>query len=175
MSSGTCGLPGASYKITAGTPDSARMLTQALPPSRPMRALGIDFGERRIGVAISDPEGTYALPSETLARSDDASALAAIAAIAHREQVAWIVVGEPLRSDGSAGPPAVRARRFAARLGALCGLPVETIDETLTSREADHRLREAGVAPEKRRERRDALAAQLLLQEALDRRRTRPA
>lgn len=139
-----------------------------------MRALGIDFGERRIGVAISDPEGTYALPSETLARTDDRSALAAIAAIAVREGIAWIVVGEPLRADGSAGPPAVRARRFAARLGALSGLPVETLDETLTSREADERLREAGVPPARRRERRDALAAQLLLQEALDRHRRGP-
>lgn len=151
------------------------MLAQAVLLPGPMRALGIDFGERRIGVAISDPEGSYALPSATLARTDDASALAAIAEIARREGVAWIVVGEPLRSDGSAGPPAVRARRFAARLSSLSGLPVETIDETLTSREADHRLREAGVPPARRRERRDALAAQLLLQEALDRRRTRPA
>jgi putative Holliday junction resolvase len=140
-----------------------------------MRALGIDFGERRIGVAISDPEGSYALPSETLVRTDDAGAIRAIAEIAAREEVAWIVVGEPLRSDGSAGPPALRARKFAARLSSRCGLPVETIDETLTSREADHRLREAGVSPERRRERRDALAAQLLLQEALDRRRSRPS
>ncbi|MDQ1349516.1 MAG: putative pre6S rRNA nuclease, partial [Acidobacteriota bacterium] len=98
------------------------MLAQPLSHSWPMRALGIDFGERRIGVAISDPEGAYALPSETLARSDDASALAAIAAIARREDVAWIVVGEPLRSDGSAGPAAVRARRFATRLAALSGV-----------------------------------------------------
>ena len=140
-------MPGASYKITAGTPDSARMLTQALPPSRPMRALGIDFGERRIGVAISDPEGTYALPSETLARTDDASALAAIAAIAHREQ-----------AHERLGLRAVRRGRGEHGAGVA-------FDE----------LREAGVAPEKRRERRDALAAQLLLQEALDRRRTRPA
>jgi len=138
-----------------------------------MRALGIDFGERRIGVAISDPEGTYALPKETLVRIDDSSALAAIAAIAKRENVSWIVVGEPLRADGSAGPPALRARRFATRLGKACGLPVETIDETLTSHAADARLREAGLAPSRRRERRDALAAQLLLQEALDRRRER--
>lgn len=175
MSSGACELCGASFKISARTPDSGQMLTQPLSRSRPMRALGIDFGERRIGVAISDPEGTYALPSETLARTDDRSALAALAEIAQREEIAWIVVGEPLRADGSAGPPAVRARRFAARLAVLCGLPVETLDETLTSREADHRLREAGVAPARRRERRDALAAQLLLQEALDRRQRRPA
>ena len=63
------------------------MLAQALPLPRPMRALGIDFGERRIGVAISDPGGTYALPSETLARTDDGSALAALAEIARREGI----------------------------------------------------------------------------------------
>ena len=118
----------------------------------------------RAGVAPADLQQVYM-----------GCALAAIAEIARREGIAWIVVGEPLRSDGSAGPPAVRARRFAARLSSLSGLPVETIDETLTSREADHRLREAGVPPARRQERRDALAAQLLLQEALDRRRARPA
>jgi putative Holliday junction resolvase len=143
-----------------------------------MRALGIDFGERRIGVAISDPEGTYALPKETLERSDDQTALAAIAAIARQEEISWIVVGEPLRADGSAGPPALRARRFAARLRTACGLPVELIDETLTSHEADSRQRDAGLGARQSPRRggaagRDALAAQLLLQEALDRRRER--
>ncbi|MEO8276538.1 MAG: Holliday junction resolvase RuvX [Thermoanaerobaculia bacterium] len=144
-----------------------------------MRALGIDFGERRIGIAISDPGGTYALPLETLTRVDDASAITAIAAIAEREEIAWIAVGEPLRADGSAGPPALRARRFATRLGITCGVPVEMIDETLTSRSAESRQREAGIAPPRRRAGRkpdgrlDALSAQLLLQEALDRRQAR--
>ncbi len=141
-----------------------------------MRALGIDFGERRIGVAISDPEGQYALPKETLVRTDDRSALAAISAIAKHENISWIVVGEPLRADGSAGAPALRARRFAARLRAATGLPVEMIDETLTSHAANSLQREAGrlSARQKAGARRDALAAQLLLQEALDRRRERP-
>jgi putative Holliday junction resolvase len=144
-----------------------------------MRALGIDFGERRIGVAISDPEGSYALPKETLERTDDRSALAAIAAIARQEAISWIVVGEPLRADGTAGPPALRARRFAARLRTASGLPVELIDEALTSREADSRQMESGLSGSRRSSRRggaagrDALAAQLLLQEALDRRRER--
>jgi putative Holliday junction resolvase len=135
-----------------------------------MRTLGIDFGERRIGVAISDPGGTFALPLTTLERRDDASAARAIAEIAAREGIGRIVVGEPLRSDGSAGSAALRARAFADRIGRECGLPVETLDESLTSHEADARLAEAGVPRAKRRERRDALAAQLLLQEALDRR-----
>lgn len=135
-----------------------------------MRALGIDFGERRIGIAISDPEGRYALPSATLERRSDAEALAALAELAAREEVAWIVVGEPRGPEGSLGQAAQRARSFAAKLARRTGLPVDTLDETLTSREADARLREAGLAVRERRSRRDALAAQLLLEEALARR-----
>ena len=78
-----------------------------------MRTLGIDFGERRIGIAISDPGGTFALPLTTLTRRDDESAAAEIAALAREEAVVRIVVGEPLRSDGSAGSAAHRARSFA--------------------------------------------------------------
>lgn len=135
-----------------------------------MRVLGIDFGERRIGIAISDPGGTFALPHGALERSDDASAIRALAALAREEGIGRIVVGEPLRADGSAGSAARRARSFARKLAAETGLPVETIDETLTSHAADERLAVAGVPPAKRAGRRDALAAQLLLQEALDRR-----
>lgn len=140
-----------------------------------MRVLGIDFGERRIGVAISDPEGSYALPLSTLERSSDDQAIQEIAALAVREAVSGIVVGEPLRADGTAGEAARRARGFAAKLARKTGLPVETLDETLTSREADARLAEAGVPVARRREKRDALAAQLLLQEALDRTRRQRA
>ncbi len=135
-----------------------------------MRALGIDFGERRIGIAISDPEGRYALPSGTLERRSDAEAVAALAEIADREGIAWIVIGEPRGPGGRPGDAAARARSFAAKLARRTGLPVETIDETLTSREADARLRDAGLAAAERRSRRDALAAQLLLEEALARR-----
>ena len=134
-----------------------------------MRTLGIDFGERRIGIAISDPGGTFALPLTALARRDDESAVAELAELARAEEIGRIVVGEPLRSDGSAGPAAKRARGFAKKIASATGLPVETIDEALTSREADRKLAEAGVPAAKRAGRRDALAAQLLLQEALDR------
>jgi putative Holliday junction resolvase len=133
-----------------------------------MRVLGIDFGERRIGIAISDPGGSFALPLTTLPRRDDASAVREIAALAREEGIGRIVVGEPLRADGSAGSAALRARGFAARLARETGLPVDTTDESLTSREADRKLAEAGVPPAKRAGKRDALAAQLLLQQALD-------
>jgi putative Holliday junction resolvase len=131
--------------------------------------LGIDFGERRIGVAISDPGGTFALPLTAISRTDDASAIGELAELARREEIGRIVVGEPLGPDGAVGSAARRARSFAARLARETGLPVETVDETLTSREAESRLVEAGVARGKRQGRRDAIAAQLLLQEVLDR------
>lgn len=134
-----------------------------------MRTLGIDFGEKRVGLAISDPAGSLAVPLTTLARSSDRAAAAAIAAIARREGVERLVVGEPVNLDGSRGPAARRARRFAEHVGAACGLPWELVGEALTSVEAEARLREAGVDPRREPGRVDAVAAQILLQEALDR------
>ena len=135
-----------------------------------MRALGIDFGERRIGLALSDPEGRFALPYRVLERTSDHDAIAAIAAIAAEEGIARLVVGEPRRpADGAAGSAALRVRRFAARLARRTGLAVEWVDESLTSRAAAERLREGGVGRRGRRQQLDAVAAQILLQEALDR------
>ena len=83
-----------------------------------MRYLGIDFGERRIGLAISDDDERLAVPVEVVTRSSDAQAIDAVLAIAGREGAQAIVVGEPLRLDGSEGDAARRARGFAAKLGA---------------------------------------------------------
>lgn len=132
-----------------------------------MRSLGVDFGEKRIGLAIS--EGALAVPLLTLKRRDDRSALAEIAGIARREGVGRLVVGEPRNLDGTLGPAAARARRFATRLADLTGLPLELVNESLTSVEAAERLRAAGIDPRRHPERLDAVAAQILLQEALDR------
>jgi putative pre-16S rRNA nuclease len=134
-----------------------------------MRWLGIDFGERRIGLAISDPEGRLAVPLTTLARASDRAAAARIAEIARREEVERLVVGEPRGLDGAAGEAALRARSFAERLARATGLVCELIDEALTSVEAERRLTEAGVDVRRKPEAVDALAAQILLQEALDR------
>jgi putative holliday junction resolvase len=133
------------------------------------RALGIDFGEKRIGLAISDPDGRLAVPLATLARRSDRAAAAAIAQLARSEGVRRLVLGEPLSADGLRGPAAQRVRRFGARLAAAAGLPLTYVDETLTSVEAAARLRAAGVDLRRQPERIDAAAAQILLQEDLDR------
>jgi putative Holliday junction resolvase len=136
-----------------------------------MRILGIDFGDRRIGVAISDSDGHVSTPLETVLRTDDDSALQALREIVRREQIGGLVVGEPRRLDGTRGAAAERAATFARKLVAASGLPCEMVDEALTSVEARQRLRAAGVDPRQHPERVDSLAAQILLQEALDRRR----
>jgi putative holliday junction resolvase len=138
-----------------------------------VRALGIDFGEKRIGLAVSDPEGRLAVPLTTLARRDDRSAMAEIAEIARREGIGRLVVGEPVGLDGRRGPAAARVRRFGERLAARTALPLTFVGEALTSVEAAARLRAAGVDLRREPERIDAAAAQILLQEDLDRERER--
>ena len=136
-----------------------------------MKTLGIDFGERRIGLALSDPEGRFALPLRTLERTDDRAAIERIRDIVIEEGVSRLVVGEPRRPvDGGETAAGRRVRSFGAKLARATGLPIEWIDESLTSHEAETRLREAGFARGRRALKLDALAAQIVLQEALDRR-----
>ena len=133
-----------------------------------MRSLGIDFGEKRIGLAISDPEGRLAVPLTTLERRNDRSAVREIAEIARREGIGRLVLGEPVGLDGQRGEAAERVRRFGNRLAGITGLPVRLINESLTTVEAQERLRAAGIDTRREPERIDAVAAQILLQEALD-------
>jgi putative Holliday junction resolvase len=136
-----------------------------------MRILGIDFGERRIGLAISDEQARLAVPLTTLDRRDDHTAILEILEIVRCETVGGLVIGDPVGLDGRPGTAAERVDRFASRLEAASGLPCQRVPETLTSREAERRLAAAGVTPRRRRERVDQVAAQILLQEALDKRR----
>jgi putative Holliday junction resolvase len=134
-----------------------------------MRSLGIDFGEKRIGLAISDPDGRLAVPLTTLERRNDRSALRQIAEIAREQGVGRFYLGEPVDLYGRRGTMAGRVRGFGARLAGMTGLPVELVDEALTSVEAAQRLRQAGVDTRREPGRIDAVAAQILLQDALDR------
>ncbi len=133
-----------------------------------MRALGIDFGERRIGLAISDAKGRLAVPHGVIERQTDRRAAYQIAALAREEEVAVLVLGEPIGLDGSKGENVDRVRRFGARLFKASGLPVRYVNEALTTVEAAARLAEAGLDRRDRAELRDAVAAQILLQQALD-------
>lgn len=136
-----------------------------------MRYLGIDFGERHIGIAISDDDERVAVTVDTVTRNSDGQAIEAVLAIAGEHGAEAIVVGEPRRLDGTVGDAARRARGFAAKLGASTPLPIVLHDEALTSHEAAARLRETGATRRRLEEAVHEIAAQILLQDWLDRRR----
>lgn len=142
-----------------------------------MRALGIDFGERRVGLAISDEDGRVAVPVGTWVRETDRRLVYRLADLARKEGVEVWVLGEPRNLDGSDSEGTDRIRRFGRKLEKASGLPVLRVEETLTTVAAAERL---GDAPHRagagdRDGRLDAMAAQILLQEALDRGRLRGA
>jgi putative Holliday junction resolvase len=133
-----------------------------------MRVLGLDLGDRRIGIALSDETGTVAQGRGVYERRGLEEDLAYLARLAREEGVAWIVVGLPLNMDGSEGEQAAKVRAFAQALAERTGLPVEFLDERLTTVEADRVLREAGLGERRKRKVRDKLAAVLILQAWLD-------
>ena len=135
--------------------------------------MALDFGERRIGVAISDPSGTLAQPLETVSRGGSSeAALKRIAQLVAEYDVERIVVGLPLLLDGRSGSQAERARRFGGEVAQRTGVSVEYLDERLTSAEARRALRAAGVPARKQKGRVDPVAAALLLNTFLERRST---
>lgn len=136
-----------------------------------MSVLGIDLGEKRIGLAISDPSGRVALPAGMIESRGRKADLAALAGLARERGVKQIVVGLPLHMDGRAGPEAQAARAFAKALETESGIPVETLDERWSSVAAERTLRETGQSRRKRKTGEiDTLAATLLLRTFLARR-----
>jgi putative Holliday junction resolvase len=139
------------------------------------RWLGIDYGTRRIGLALSDHSGRIASPAATISASGTPSADArAILDWAGANEAAAIVVGLPLNMDGSEGAQAKLCKELAKNLAIGGNLPVELWDERLTSFEAEQLMAAAGVKPRRRRRLRDALAAQVILQSFLDARCEKP-
>ena len=129
--------------------------------------LAFDFGERRIGVAVGETSTGIASPLVTVSGTTAASRLDEVARLVREWQPAAFVVGRPKHADGSEHPVAVAATKFARRLAGRHRLPVFFVDETLTSAEAESRLRETRVGA-KRSGDVDALAAMLILQSYLD-------
>ncbi len=137
-----------------------------------MRTLALDYGEARIGVAISDSLGMLAQPLETIVtKRGDAAALSRIAEIVATREVGQIVIGLPLHMDGRAGPEVERTNAFGERVRKRTGVPVEYLDERWTSREAERMLDDSGVSRKKQRGRVDPIAASLLLSTWLERQR----
>lgn len=133
-----------------------------------MRLLGLDVGEKRIGVALSDPLKKTAQPFGVIERKDLASVAAQIKEMIDKFDVEKIIVGLPLKMDGTLGTQGQAVKSFADELRTLLMFSVETWDERLTTKEAHRALREAGVAAKKRRGLTDKLAAALILQSYLN-------
>ena len=132
--------------------------------------MGLDIGERRIGVAISTPEGRLAVPLRIIERQKEPADIEAIAALARAEEATTIVVGYPLSLDGTAGPQARHVEGFARRLKKATELTLEFWDERLTSVQAGRSL-----TGSRRRGPVDDLAAAIILQGYLDRQQSNAA
>jgi putative Holliday junction resolvase len=133
-----------------------------------MRVLGIDFGSKRIGLAISDETGTIALGLDYLDGGSDKSVSEAIVRLASTRGVGKIVLGIPLRMNGQPSEQTERTLRFLETLRRTTNLTIERWDERLTTKQAERALLEGDVRRKDRREKIDQLAAQILLQSYLD-------
>jgi len=128
--------------------------------------LGLDYGTRRIGIAVSDESGCVAFAVGVHVEGRDGSVLAHLTALVEERAVTQVVLGLPLRADGSEGDIAGRARRFGERLAGHLGLPVTMVDERYTSQAAERAIALRG-RPARRGEV-DDVAAQMILQDHLD-------
>ena len=129
------------------------------------RSLGLDIGDRRIGVAMSDPQGILASPLTIINRTDELSGIDAILAIIDQNQVGVVVVGLPLSMNGSIGSQAEKVQDFASQLSKHAEVPIEFRDERLTTVSAQRLMK---MTKKDRRSRDDAMAAALILQSYLD-------
>jgi putative holliday junction resolvase len=133
------------------------------------RYMGLDVGNRRIGVAVSDELGLTAQPVMTLERKRSRREdLRSLARLCRRFGVAGIVVGNPVHMDGGTSPQAEKTRGFAAELGELTGLPIHLRDERLTTHEAHALLYAAGRKRQEHKGVVDQVAAVTILQSFLD-------
>ena len=136
-----------------------------------MRILAVDPGSKRVGLAVSDPTGTIAQALSTVSAEPRETLARRLAELAKAHEARRIVVGLPLRLDGTRGPEAVAAKLLADEVRQASALPVELVDERMTTAAAERSLIAGGVKRDKRRLVVDGVAATLLLQGHLDRKR----
>ena len=133
-----------------------------------MRTLALDVGDRRVGVAVSDPLGMWARPLTVILRRSREEDYRAIAGLVEEYEVERVVVGHPLHMSGEVGAQARRVERYAAGLAEYLSVPVVLWDERLSTAEAEQVLREKGELSRRSRSRIDAVAAAVILQSYLD-------
>ena len=132
------------------------------------RYLGVDYGERRVGLAISDELGIMALPLDILPVKGSKQVIRDILRLCQEKQVAMIVVGLPLNMDGSRGPAVEAVERLVLELRRQVDRPVEVWDERMSSRQVERMLIDSDVSRSRRKGIVDKLAAQVILQSYLD-------
>ena len=152
------------------TPVSCLLPPAPLPPaSLPLgKIAGIDYGTVRIGIAISDADRVLASPYETYIRKTLGKDAEYFRRLVSEERVTRFVLGLPLHLSGDLGKKAKESLQFGRWLTTVTGIEVDYMDERYTSVEAERLLREAGLTDKKRKERRDKLAAQILLSAYLE-------
>jgi putative pre-16S rRNA nuclease len=131
--------------------------------------LGLDVGDRWIGVALSDPLGILASPLTRVERTDDEAAVKAIADLVRKHEARAVVAGLPYSMDGNVGQQAVRVQDFLRKLAQSLSVPIQTSDERLSTVAAMQGMIEAGASRESRKGKIDAAAAALILQWYMDR------
>jgi putative Holliday junction resolvase len=133
------------------------------------RYLGIDYGEKRVGIAVSDPTKTIAQPFLTIQYNSKKELIGKILNLVEEEDIELIVVGLPLTLKGIDSNKTKTVRKFVENLRTIIQLPIEFVDERFTSIQAQRMLRDMGKKPSEQRSKIDQLAAQSILQTYLDR------
>jgi len=133
------------------------------------RLLGIDFGTVRIGLSLSDPTGTLASPLPFLENQSPKQVIAAITALIETHQIAGLVIGMPRNMDGTYGPSAHKVKDFIVEMKKDISLPIQPIDERLTTAQASKQLSGIGLNQKQLRKKVDSSSASLILQQYLDR------
>ena len=152
--------------MNSSSADNAAGSSPAAPTQGTL--LGLDYGTKRIGVAISTPDQTIASPLENYTRRNDAEDAAVLQRLAGEYQAVGVVVGLPVHMSGDEGGKAREARAFGEWAGRVVGLPVVFWDERYSSAMAELYLQQSDLSAKKRQARLDKVAAQVMLQSFLD-------
>ncbi|QDU30903.1 Putative Holliday junction resolvase [Anatilimnocola aggregata] len=136
------------------------------------RIAAIDYGSVRIGVAITDPEQKFASPLENYSRRSEPKDAEWLQQLVQSERIVGLVIGLPLHTSGTESQKSAEVRKFAAWLAPLVKVPIALFDERFTTSQANELMAEAGLSTKQRKERRDKIAAHVLLLSYLDSSRT---